>query len=104
MTLSYAMTSQACRVHRALPAELKARVDKLILGLRLAPKAGRYDQDKQQFSMDWHTDAEIMRIRYRVIEEGNPQLVVLDIRLFSKTALAGVYERLRAERQAVLTG
>lgn len=104
MTLSYAMTRQACRVHRALRAELQARVDRLILGLRLAPKAGRYDQEKQQFSMDWHTDAEIVRIRYGVIEGVNSQLVVWDIRLFSKTALAGMYERLRAERQAVLTG
>lgn len=95
MTLPYAMTRQACRVHRALPGKLKARVDKRVLGLRLVPTFGDCDPDRRQFRTQLRTDTEIVQIHYRLVDAPAPQLVVVSIRSFPLPAAATTTEQLR---------
>lgn len=104
MTLPYAMTRQACRARQRMPEELRARLDRLLLGLRLVPTIGLYDKDTQQFAANLNDGSAILKVYYMVVQDPQPQLVVLDIRAFPKSALAGVYERVRAQRRTALAG
>lgn len=76
MKVPYAMTVQACHQHRRLTPELRARVDKLILGLRLAPTIGLYDKENRQFNAHVAGD---LRVTYQLIANPEPQLVIMQI-------------------------
>lgn len=99
MVLAYSMTPQACRAHRALPADVRERVNRLILGLRLAPGAGRRRGNEGERSATLNTETALVRVDYKLVEFPAKQVVVFGVWGFPKNALAGVYERLRAARQ-----
>jgi hypothetical protein len=72
----YALTVQACRQRQRLEPGLRARLDRVILGLRLVPTIGVYDAASRQWTAHVAGD---LRITYQVIEEPRVQVVILQI-------------------------
>lgn len=72
----YALTVQACRQRQRLEPELRARLDKVILGLRLVPTIGLYDPTTKQWTA--HVGG-ALRVTYQVIEQPRVQVVILQI-------------------------
>lgn len=72
----YALTVQACRQRQRLEPGLRARLDKVILALRLVPTIGLYDPQSKQWTANVAGD---LRITYQVIEEPRVQVVILQI-------------------------
>lgn len=76
MTYPYAMTVQACHQRQRLEPGLKARLDKVILGLRLVPTIGLYDSEARQ----WHANvAGDLRVTYDIVDDPRPQVVILQV-------------------------
>lgn len=80
MKYPYALTVQACRQRQRLSEEDRARVDKLILGLRLVPTIGLWDKDSGQFNANVAGD---FRVTYTLVDDPRPnaaaRVVVLQI-------------------------
>lgn len=74
------MTVQACHQHKRLPDDLAARVDRLIMGIRLVPTIGRYDEDNDVFDANL---GGVLRVTYRVTMQASPLVVILQIRPLS---------------------
>lgn len=72
----YTLTVQACRQRQRLEPGLKARLDRLILGLRMVPTIGLYDPQTKQWTANVAGD---LRVTYLVIEQPRTQVVVLQI-------------------------
>jgi hypothetical protein len=72
----YALTVQACRQRQRLEPELRARLDKVILGLRLVPTIGLYDPPSRQWTANV---GGALRVTYQLIEEPRVQVVILQI-------------------------
>jgi hypothetical protein len=69
----YAYTPASCRQRHRLPsAELRTRLDRLVLGIRLVPTIGTYDETTGM----WHAHVgNELRVSYRIIDE--PQQIVI---------------------------
>lgn len=75
VTYRYSYTVPACRQRMLLSPEVRARLDKLVLGLRMVPTMGAYDRDCGHWNANLGRD---VRITYYIAAERR-EIVVLRV-------------------------